>query len=332
MAFSSLFLLNKQYDMLEKIDPDLWEAIVNDPYHKINYENLLIHNPAEIRKEEMNISLQTEPPLLPELLSVENIYIPSSDHSENIRLRVYKPKGKEYLPVFLYFHGGAFIYGTPEQYDFLFFKLAIDSKAVIVSVDYRLAPEHPFPAGMKDGYDALLWLADFADQIGGDKHFIMIGGSSAGATIAASITHLARDQGKIHIQHQYLLYPPMSTHLETSSMHELANAPMQTRKAAEWMWKHYLQHSLTLPPPYSVPLLAKKFNDLPPATLIVCEADPLKDEGREYAQHLKKAGVEVNLLEIKGAVHAFDFFPCPLSDAFYTKQVELFNQILYPEQ
>jgi len=314
--------------IIKKIDSDLWKTISNSAFNQIDYENLLSNNPAKIREEERNASLNEEPLNIPKQLDVENIQIPSSDKSRTIPLRIYKPKEKQNVPVLLYFHGGAFIYGTPEQYDFLFFRLALQVNLLIVSVDYRLAPEHPFPAGMEDGYDALLWLSEFADEIGGNRNNIIIGGSSAGATIAASVTQLARDRKEVEIQHQYLLYPPMSHLLQTSSMNELANAPMQTKKAAEFMWKHYLHDTIVQPPKYAVPLLAENFTKLPNATIIVCELDPLKDEGKIYAQKLQKADVSVNLLEIKGAVHAFDFFTCSLSDNFYAIQIELFKQIL----
>jgi len=317
---------------IKNIDPALWKAISKSPYNQIDYENLLADSPAKIRQEEMNISIKEEPLDIPKQLDVENIFIPSSDKSRTIRLRIYRPKGKQHLPVLLYFHGGAFIYGTPEQYDFICFRLALAIDLMIISVDYRLAPEHPFPAGMEDGYAALLWLSEYAGQIGGNKDNILISGSSAGATIAASITQLARDRKEVKIRYQYLLYPPMSQLLQTSSMNKLANAPMQTKKAAEWMWKHYLQHTITQPPKYAVPLLAEDFNNLPNATIIVCELDPLKDEGKIYAQELQKAAVSVDLLEIKGAVHAFDFFYCSLSDNFYAQQIESFKQILNQEK
>ncbi|RXM41324.1 alpha/beta hydrolase [Chryseobacterium sp. CH21] len=317
--------------MQEKIDCELLKAIINSPFNEIDYDYLLANDPAKIREKELNIMTTEESIPIPISLSVKDIHIPSSESQRSIRLRVYRPKGKQNLPVLLYFHGGAFIYGTPEQYDFIFFRLALDIDAVIVSVDYRLAPEHPFPAAMKDGYDTLLWLSESAGQIHGNKNNIIICGSSAGATIAASVTHYARDKEEVNIQHQYLLYPPTDHILETSSMHELAHAPIQTRKAAEWMWRHYLQHRITQPLQYSVPLREKDFTHLPNATIIVCEWDPLKDEGKKYAEKLKNAGVSTTLLEIEGAVHAFDFFPCLLAETFYQQQVKLFKTILTPK-
>lgn len=318
--------------MLREIDPELLTAIANSPYSNIKYEYLLQNDPTKIRTEERHLSLKEEPLFIPEQLFVENIQIPSSQPEKTIRLRIYKPKDKKDLPVLLYFHGGAFIYGTPEQYDFILFRLALEVGMLIVSVDYRLAPEHPFPAAMEDGYDTLLWLSGNANILDGNKNMIIIGGSSAGATIAASITHLVRDKKNKMIQHQYLLYPPMSHKLNSPSMDSLSKAPMQTKKAAAWMWKHYLLNTRIPLPKYAEPLEEPNFHHLPDATVILCEFDPLKDEGKMYAEKLILAGVSVNLLEIQGAVHAFDFFPCLLSETFYVKQVEIFNKIVNQEK
>lgn len=312
----------------KNIDFELWQAVSISPYNTINYEDLLEINPSKIRAEELKIATKEASLHIPGQLQVENIEIPSANKTRKIRVRSYQPKDKRDLPILIYFHGGAFIYGTPEQYDFIFFKLALDVNMLIVSVDYRLAPENPFPAALEDGYDVLLWLAQNASQINGDRNNILIGGSSAGATIAASLTHLARDKKEVTIQHQYLLYPPFSHLLDTPSMNEFANAPMQTKKAAKLMWEHYLKGQINTPPKYAVPLVEDNFHDLPNATIIVCELDPLKDEGKLYAQKLKDSNVLVNLLEIKKAVHAFDFFDCPISIKFYQQQVKILKQIL----
>lgn len=314
--------------MIKNIDKELAQAILNSPYSAIDYENLLINNPIRIRKEEKDLSLSEIPLEIPQQLEVDNIAVQSSDTSRTIRCRLYRPKGKEDLPVYLFFHGGAFIYGTPEQYDFILCRLALASNMLIVSVDYRLAPENPFPAAMEDGCEVLLWLSRHAKEIGGDANKLIIGGSSAGATIAASVTHWARDKNQVDIQHQYLLYPAMSNQLQTDSMRELADAPMQTRTAARWMWKHYLQDKIEFTPKYAVPLSEEDFERLPAATIIVCEFDPLKDEGKLYAEKLGDSGIPVHFLEIKAAVHAFDFFDCSLSEDFYQRQIALFQNII----
>lgn len=308
------------------MDKELLALLSTEAWCQIDYDYLMANNPTQIRSEEMAIEIPA--PTIPHQLTVENIKIRSSDNVREIRSRIYRPKGKSNLPILLYFHGGAFVYGTPEQYDFIFYKLALDVGMLIVSVDYRLAPENPFPAGMEDGYDVLLWLAENGHQIGGNKENILIGGSSAGATIAASITHAARDRKKVHIRHQYLLYPAASHLLGTISMLKLANAPMQSKASAEWMWKYYLQDNINFPPKYAVPLLEENFKDLPNATIVVCEFDPLKDEGKLYAQKLQHAKVVAKLIEIKGAIHTFDFFPCNLTDNFYNQQVNLLKEIV----
>lgn len=310
---------------MNTIDQELLAAISRSAYGEIDYETLLQHNPQKIREQEMRVSLLEADTIIPPQLDIQNRYIPSSDKGRNIRLRTYRSKEKSNLPILLYFHGGAFIYGTPEQYDFIFFRLASDLDLMIVSVDYRLAPEHPFPAAMEDGYDSLKWLVHHASQLGGDPNRVLIGGSSAGATIAASITHLSRDKQEIKIRHQLLLYPAMSHLLNTASMESLADAPMQTKNAAKWMWKHYLPHMDQLPA-YAVPLLEENFNQLPDATVVVCEFDPLKDEGKMYAEKLRQAAVSTELIEIQGAVHAFDFFESSLSDAFYDRLLNVLTK------
>lgn len=312
----------------QDISIELLQAIQESPYNRIDYDYLLAHNPTQIRVEEQQIADTEEPLALPAGLLVENHDIPSREEDRSIRLRTYRPENKKNLPVFVYFHGGAFIYGTPEQYDFIFYQLALALDALLVSVDYRLAPAYPFPAALEDGYDALLWLAQKADQWGGNKKNISIGGSSAGGTIAASLAHLARDKKEVTIQHQYLLYPPMDHRLQTASMQTLAEAPMQTRQSAAWMWKYYLATNHNTLLPYAVPLLQPNFANLPSTTIIVAEFDPLKDEAKHYGEQLKAAGVSVTLKEIKGAIHVFDFFPTAMSSEFWQQQTTYLHTIL----
>ena len=315
--------------MIEKrIDSELLKAISTSEWNKIPYARLLQEDPQTIREQELKLSALETPLDIPSNLEVGNFAIPSHEEGRNISLRTYKPKGKTNLPIYLYFHGGAFIFGSPEQYDFIFYRLAIDIEALIISVDYRLAPEYPFPAAIEDGYDSLVWISSYAEEIGGNPQKIICGGSSAGGTIALSINHLARDLGIPKIAHQYLLYPPTDYRLISNSMKQLANAPMQSRDSAYWMWKHYLQNETNVLPKYAVPYLEDDFKGLPSTTIVVCELDPLRDEGINYAKKLKEAEVDVDLHEIKGAVHTFDFFECSLSTEFYVQQVEMFKQII----
>ncbi|MDM1407749.1 alpha/beta hydrolase [Myroides sp. DF42-4-2] len=306
---------------------ELMQAINESPYSQIDYDHLLVHHPEQIRIEEQQLANKEEPLDIPEGLTVENIVIPSRNAERSIRLRTYRPSNQSKLPILLYFHGGAFIYGTPEQYDFIFYPLALAVNIAIVSVDYRLAPEHPFPAALEDGYDALLWLAQEAGQLGGNKEDISLGGSSAGGTIAASLAHLVRDKQEIVIQHQYLLYPPMDHRLLTPSMQTLAHAPMQSKQAAAWMWHYYLGTHQDPPLPYAVPLLQADVSHLPPTTIIIAEADPLKDEAKQYAERLQQAGIPTTLFKVKGATHVFDFFPTTMAREFWKQQITYLKSI-----
>lgn len=310
-----------------RIDKELREVMSRSEWLKIPYDELLEHQPALIREKELALFRSEEPLSIPDTLTVENIII--DVEKSPLRLRIYRPKDKSNLPVLLYFHGGAFIFGTPEQYDSIFYRLSLDIDVVIVSVDYSLAPENPFPTAIHEGYTALNWINANHKTIGADNNKIMIGGSSAGGTIALSITHMARDRGENNIIFQYLLYPPTDDRLITNSMNEFAHAPMQTRRSAQLMWQHYLGDNTsrnTLN--YAVPLKQRNFHGLPPACIIVCEIDPLKDEAIAYANLLKNCQVEVQLIEIKGAVHAFDFFPCALSTEFYYKQMLILKKAI----
>ncbi|MGS4345501.1 alpha/beta hydrolase [Myroides odoratus] len=312
------------------IEIELLQAIHESPYNQVDYDYLLAHQPTQIRIEEQQLAAMEEPLTIPAGLRVENHHIPSRDSNRSIRLRTYRPQDKKDLPVFVYFHGGAFIYGTPEQYDFIFYQLAVALDILVVSVDYRLAPEHPFPAALNDGYDTLLWLAQEAHQWGGNTQNISIGGSSAGGTIAASLAQLARDKNEVLLHHQYLLYPPMDHRLQTPSMQILANAPMQSKEATAWMWHYYLGAHQTPPLPYAVPLLQTDVSHLPPTTIIVAEVDPLKDEAIQYAERLKQAGIPTTLVEVKGATHVFDFFPTAMARDFWQQQITYLQPILHP--
>ncbi|MBB1138676.1 alpha/beta hydrolase [Myroides sp. WP-1] len=311
----------------QDIPSELVQAIKESPYSEIDYEYLVAFNPTQIRIEEQKIAETEEPLVIPVGLTVTNIEIPSRDNDRNIRLRTYCPTNQTELPVLLYFHGGAFIYGTPEQYDFIFYELASALQLVVVSVDYRLAPEHPFPAALHDGYDALRWLSTQAHTLGGNINNINVGGSSAGGTIAASLAQYALAQREITIRHQYLIYPPMDHRLQTPSMELLADAPMQSKQAAVWMWRHYLGENLNTPPLYAVPALQVDLNHLPPATIVIAEFDPLKDEAKEYAQRLQQAEIPTSVFEIKGATHVFDFFPTLMAREFWQTQITYLKNI-----
>lgn len=312
---------------MNNIDPELAQALSTSEWTKIAYDDLLKTNPAQIRIEEAQLASRETVLPRPKGLEVENRIVMQENHS--IRLRIYRPTGKLKKPILLYFHGGGFIFGSSEQYDFLFYRLAIDAQITIVSVDYRLAPEHPFPAALHDGYAALKWVKANSNLLDGDANKIMVGGSSAGGTIALSLSHYSRDLGDNCIQFLYILYPPTDNRLTSTSMQKLAHAPMQTKESARWMWHHYLRNSPNKTPRYAVPLREMNYKLLPPTHLVVCELDPFIDEGLAYAKRLRENNVEVHVHQIQGAVHAFDFFECKLSEEFYRQQVDLFKHLFH---
>lgn len=321
-------VMNHISKLLPKIDFELSQLLLNDALNAIDYDYLLQHNPVKIREEELKISQSIAVLKQSDKLRIEDLFIPSRDQNRDIRLRLYQKKHNKNVPIYLFFHGGAFIFGTPEQYDAILVDLAMEIEAILISVDYRLAPEYPFPAALHDGYDTLSWLANNAVKLGGIPNKIIIGGSSAGGAIAASVTQLAKDLGGPRIAHQYLVYPPMCQTLTTQSMQTLANAPMQTRESAKWMWYHYLNGQTEKPAKYAVPLRYEDFSFLPPATIVTCAIDPLKDEAMMYATKLKQANVETETIEIAEAIHAFDFFETTQSADFKQLQIATFKQII----
>ncbi|MFI7102845.1 alpha/beta hydrolase [Streptomyces sp. NPDC050161] len=239
-------------------------------------------------------------------VKVRDLFIPGP--GGQLRLRVHRPATDGVLPVVLYLHGGAFTYGSPEAEEEHALRYALDAEAVVVSVDYRLAPEHPYPAAADDAYAALTWLAGHAAQVGGDPERIAVAGVSAGGNIAASTALRARDLEGPKVIFQVLLYPALDSSMTSASMRESTDTPVLNRAAAELAWRHYTGgHSLA---PYASPVQAADLGGLPPAFVVVAEADPLRDEGRRYAERLSAAGVTTELIQVPGAVHGFDLlFP-----------------------
>ena len=226
-------------------------------------------------------------------------------------------------------HGGGFILGSIEMMDPWCQKIAAEVDAVVVSVEYRLAPEHPYPAGMHDCYAALCWMSDHAEELGIDARRIAIAGQSAGGGLAAGTALFARDQGGPALCYQLLEIPEIDDRLDTPSMRAFDDTPFWNRPNAVWSWKHYLGESTApgestaetdpieprdepdrpAPPIYAAPARAEDVSGLPPTYLSTMELDPLRDEGLRYAMRLLEAGVSVELHNYAGAFHGGAFFP-----------------------
>ncbi|MBN2320965.1 MAG: alpha/beta hydrolase [Acidobacteria bacterium] len=223
----------------------------------------------------------------------------------DIPARIYVPSGEEPLPVLLYFHGGGWVLGDLESSDGLCRILANAAGCIVVSVDYRLAPEHPFPAAIDDAYYATEWAAANAPVFGGDPSRIAVCGDSAGGNLAAVVAMIARDRGEPAIKFQLLIYPATDAACNTPSYSENAEDYFLTKAAMQWFWNHYLRNETDRSHPHASPLRATNLAGLPRALVITAEFDPLRDEGEQYAERMRAAGTPVQLIRYDGMIHGF---------------------------
>jgi acetyl esterase/lipase len=264
---------------------------------------------VEVRAQLRAILDQMPRPELPVDVAVRDLAVPGPAGAPEVAVRVYTPTGRSGpLPALLHIHGGGFVLGDLQVSHAACARTADEVGAVVVAVDYRLAPEHPFPAGAHDCYAVLCWMAAEADKLGIDPTRIAIGGESAGAGLAAALTLMARDQGGPALCCQLLEIPELDDRLDTPSMAAYVDTPLWNRPAAELSWKYYLggsaiDLSTADKPEYAAPARAADLSGLPPAYVSVSQFDPLRDEGIAYAQRLLQAGVSVELHCYPGTFH-----------------------------
>ena len=265
---------------------------------------------AEIRRTLDENALQGP---RPDVAAVKDLEIPGP--AGGIPVRVYRPSERSDLPVLVYLHGGGWAICSLETHDASCRQLANDAGCMVVSVDYRLAPEHRFPAAPEDCYAALTWTAENAASLGGDARRLAIGGDSAGGNLSAVVSLMARDRKGPRLCHQLLVYPVTDHAFDTDSYRENADAPILTREIMQGFWGHYLGRPEDGRHPYASPLRAEDLSGLPPAHVITAEYDPLRDEGEAYARRLSAAGVPVVQRRFEGMVHGFFGFGELIDDA-----------------
>jgi acetyl esterase len=222
-----------------------------------------------------------------------------------IPVRIYTPEGDPPFPALVYFHGGGFVICGLESHDSTCRQLCYEARCVVISVDYRLAPEHRFPAAVEDCHAAASWVAARASEIGVDPSRIAVGGDSAGGNLAATVALMARDRGGPALVHQLLVYPCLDPACDTASHREIEEGYLLDRAMMQWFWGHYLASDEEARSPYASPIRAASLGGLPPAHLVTAEFDPLRDEGVAYAEKLRADGVAVTHAHYDGMIHGF---------------------------
>jgi acetyl esterase len=263
--------------------------------------------PAEARKQptpadavkkvltQMGKSTAPEPGV-----SMKTMNVPVKGGS--IPVHIFTPEGAGPFPVMVYFHGGGFVIADTKVYEASPRALAKMAKAIMVSVDYRQAPEHTFPTAPEDAYAAYLWVTQHAKEFNGDPMRVAVGGESAGGNLATVVSMMARDKKAQLPLHQLLVYPVVNDDMNNESYKRNANAKPLNKAMMGWFFKHYGGDPKN---PYALPMKAASLKGLPPATIVAAEIDPLLTEGKQYADKLKKDGVAVDYREWSGVTHEF---------------------------
>lgn len=237
------------------------------------------------------------------VVRVENRLIPVED--AQIGIRIYTPQGTGPFPVFVYFHGGGWVIGDLDTVDTVCRNIAHESDCLVVSVDYRLAPEHKFPIPVNDCYAAVEWVSRHAATLQGDPEKIAIGGDSAGGNLAAVVAQLAKERQGPALSFQALIYPAVQLGSDTESYRENGEGYFLTADSMNWFFQQYLNGEEDKQNVLASPLLREDLTGLPPTLVITAEYDPLRDEGAMYAQRLREAGVPVEYTCYEGMIHGF---------------------------
>jgi acetyl esterase len=254
---------------------------------------------AEARVE---MAARPLPPGVP-VAAVEDRKIPGP--AGEIPVRIYTPTGEAPFPVLVWFHGGGWVLGSLDLSDHVCRELTNLASCSVVSVDYRLAPEHLFPAAPDDCEAAYNWVLAHAASFGGDPNRVAVGGDSAGGNLAAVVSLRAKESGARRPLCQLLVYPVTDHNFERPSYLANAEGYLLTRESMRWFWDHYIPTAEQRSHPHASPLHASDLTGLPPTLIITAEFDPLCDEGEAYAELLRQSGVPVTVTRYDGMIHGF---------------------------
>ena len=287
--------VQKIYDLSPYLDKDLVKALQAIPEWSLSAESLPFlraYDPVEAMAA-------------PDGFLIDNYLIPCPGEKHQVPVRVYRPAGLDTgQQALIFIHGGGFVMGNVSSRDPLCLELARHGQCAVVSVDYRLAPEHPFPAGFNDCYAALEWLAQGSAEANLKSSEIAVCGISAGGGLAAAIALKARNSQGPELIHQFLVIPDLDDRLVTASSHRIHDPRVWNRATAEVSWKMYLGDvSGGDVPVYAAPAREEDLSGLPPATILVEDMDILRDEGIDYANRLNDAGVRTELHVYPGTFH-----------------------------
>jgi len=239
----------------------------------------------------------------PDVAKSDDVQVPTPD-GDHITVRVLVPEG-EIRALVIYYHGGGWVIGNLDEFDHLTRKLANALHAAVVIVDYRLAPEHPYPAAADDAWTALRWAGEHMTEIAGSAVPLVVMGDSAGGNLSAVVAQKARDAGGPQIASQVLVYPVTDADLDNDTYTDPDNQLLLSRESMIWFWNHYAPDPASRLNPDASPNRAANLTGLPAAILLTAEHDPLRAEGEAYAGRLRDAGVPVELRRFPGQMHGF---------------------------
>jgi acetyl esterase/lipase len=293
-------------DIMKRIDPELAPSLAMIPADgSLNFNDMAA---ARKMSDEIFGRMVSMMPVVKGVNS-KDVTIPGPKGAPDVSVRVYTPEGKTgKRSGMLWIHGGGYVLGDLTADDYTMRSMCANTGCVMVSTNYRLAPENPFPAPVEDCYASLKWMVNNADELGIDKLKVAIGGGSAGGGLAAGLAIMTRDRGEIALSFQLLIYPMIDDRNITPSSHAITDLRTWDREKNLFAWKAYLGDSAKdgIVSPYAAAVRAKDLSGLPPAYIAVGELDLFLDENIEYAQRLLQAGVPTELHVYPGATHGFD--------------------------